>query len=505
MDFELEQNVVLCYETVGQASVCQEETQEAIVPDACPDILRIVEVCAQAFPTRGETGDGQATVVGMIQANVIYLPEKGELLQTMPLRLPFSVRGEIQGMGPDAILEMSARITRADARVLNPRKILLRCDLLVEVGALHRREYTVSSAVAHPERGHICQRQERLEYERISAAPRRIFPISEEIRLSGEQAPVLLGARASAVCAESKVIGNKLIFKGKTEVELLLQMPDGEMERRVESFPFSQILEAKGAGENGSCYVRLSVSEFSCVQPLDDPFHLMVEGEVLAMGRVRETEELDVLVDLYSTTHVTQPDWEEVRLWSPSQRMILPMALRDLLETGDVVRSVCDSRFLPGHMLWSREQDTVVVTTQGRVCVLYLDEERQPRLMEKDVELTARLNCPVGTELLDASVFPGELYLAPCAGGIEVRLSAELSALTARPQFVSVVSRAGLGESRSTEGVRPSVLLRLPERGETLWDIAKSCGTTQEEIMQANELAGEELPEGKMLLIPSVR
>ena len=505
MDFELEQNVVLCYETVGQASNCQEETQEAIVPDACPDILRIVEVCAQAFPTRGETGEGQATVVGMIQAHVLYLPEKGTLLQTMPLRLPFSVREEIPGVSTDAVLEMSARVTRADARILNPRKILLRCDLLVEVTALRRREYAIASAVAHPEQGHLCQRQERIEYERISAAPRRIFPISEEIRLTGDQPPALLGARASAVCAESRVIGSKLIFKGKTEVEMLLQMPDGEMERRVEAFPFSQILEAKGAGENGSSHVRLEMSEFSCVQPLDDPFHLMVEGEILAMGQVRETEEMDVLVDLYSTTHMTQPEREEVRLWSPGQRVTLPMSLRDLLETDDVVRGVCNSRFLPGHVLCTREQDALTVTSHGKVCVLYLDEERQPRLMEKDVELSTRLNCPMGAQLLQMSVIPGELYLSPCAGGVEIRLSAELSALIARPQCVAAISRAAMGEPRSCEGVRPSVLLRLPERGESLWDIAKACGTTREEIMQANELTGEEIPEGKMLLIPSVR
>ena len=46
MELELEQDVIVCYEVVGQASTCQEETQEAIVPDACPDILRLADVCA---------------------------------------------------------------------------------------------------------------------------------------------------------------------------------------------------------------------------------------------------------------------------------------------------------------------------------------------------------------------------------------------------------------------------------------------------------------------------
>ena len=505
MDFELEQNIIRCYETVGQGSFCQEETQEAIVPDACPDILRIVEVCAQAFPTRSEAGDGQASVVGMIQASVLYMPETGTLLQTIPLRLPFSVRADMPGVTPDAVLEMSARICKADARVLNPRKLLLRCDLITEITALCRREHAVSSAVLQPERGRICQRQEQLEQERLSAVPQRIFPISEEIRLTGSQPPILLRSRGSAQCTESRIIGTKLIFKGKTDVELLLQTPEGDMERRVESFPFSQILEAKGAGEGGSCQVQLELSEFSCVQPLDDPFHLMIEGEILAMGQVRETESIGILTDLYSTTHQVQPEYQNLRLFSPCQQVRLPQTLRDLLETDEVVRTVCDSSFHPGHVLCAQEQDALSLTAHGRISVLYLDEERRPRLMEKDAELISRFNCARGTEVMKLSFSPGELYAAPCAGGIEVRLSGEFSLLAAVPVTVCTIHRAELGEPRCSDRPRPSVILRLPETGEMLWDIAKACGTTCEEIMQANELTDDHLPEGKMLLIPSAR
>ena len=505
MDFELEQNIILCYESVGQASACQEETQEAIVPDACPDILRIVEVCAQAFPTRCEAGEGQATVVGMIQANVLYMPETGTLLQTIPLRLPFSLRIDVPGATTGAISEMSARICHADARILNPRKLLLRCELLAEVNILCRREHTLCSAVLHPEQGHICQRQESVEYERLSAVPQRIFPISEEIRLSGNQPPTLLWARASAQCSESRIIGTKLIFKGTTDVELLLQTPEGDMERRMESFPFSQILDAKGVGENGTCQLRLALNEFSCVQPLDDPFHLMLEGEILAMGQVRETEQFSLLTDLYSTTHHCLPEKQELRLYTPCQQTVIPQTFRDLLESETVVRSVCSCRFQPGHILCTPEKDAMVATAHGLISVLYLDEERRPRTIEKHIELSARTSIPVGSEVCGLTLDPGELYAAPCAGGIDFRLGVEFSMHTACPVSAEVIHRAALGEARSTDCTRPSVILRLPEAGETLWDIAKVCGTTCEEIMQANELADEALPEGKMLLIPSSR
>ena len=54
-------------------------------------------------------------------------------------------------------------------------------------------------------------------------------------------------------------------------------------------------------------------------------------------------------------------------------------------------------------------------------------------------------------------------------------------------------------------GPRPSVVIRRVERGEALWDIAKACGSTVEDIRCANTLPGEEAEVGALLLIPARR
>ena len=54
-------------------------------------------------------------------------------------------------------------------------------------------------------------------------------------------------------------------------------------------------------------------------------------------------------------------------------------------------------------------------------------------------------------------------------------------------------------------GPRPSVVIRRMERGEALWDIAKSCGSTVADICSANTLPGEDADAGTLLLIPARR
>ena len=59
-------------------------------------------------------------------------------------------------------------------------------------------------------------------------------------------------------------------------------------------------------------------------------------------------------------------------------------------------------------------------------------------------------------------------------------------------------------EKETEERRRPSLVLRRPKHGESLWDIAKAHRSSEEAIRKLNHMEGEELPEG-MMLIPAVR
>lgn len=507
MEFELEQDIVRGYELLGQTSICQEETQEAIVPDACPDILRLVDVCAQVFPERWEAGENQISAAGTIQVNLLYTPENGRELQRMGLKLPFQCQTEQKGCTPDSMLEICTRLRSADARLLNPRKVLFRMDLAVEFTVFQPREYSVCSGAQAEEKGTLCQLPEELEHECLTCIPQRVFPISEEISLpgTGGDAPVLLDSRLRAICSESRVIGNKLVLKGKVDADLLLQGADGLPECRTESFPFSQIMEAKGVGESGLCQVWLEVRSMTCTQLPEDRSRILLEAEILAQGQVRERKTLRVLKDIYSTSHELETEHRTLSLYGPGENMTLPQTLRDLLETEDIVRSICDCRFLLKQVVRSREADQLTLTAQGRVVVRYLDEHRCLKAAEKPVELPIRLNCPEGSECICHCFCPEETFASPCAGGIEIRFGVEFRIQLLHPMAIEVISKASMGEPRRQNGRRPSMILRLPEEGETLWDLAKSCGTTKERILQANELESEDIPRQKMLLIPSAR
>ena len=89
---------------------------------------------------------------------------------------------------------------------------------------------------------------------------------------------------------------------------------------------------------------------------------------------------------------------------------------------------------------------------------------------------------------------------------MELRCPLEFRYLSLLPRQTAGVAQVRLEEDAPRDpAARPSIVLRSVEEGERLWDIAKTYGTTTEDIVQANAL-GEEAPQaGQLLLIPKKR
>ena len=90
MELELEQTQLSGYEAVLDTTVFQEETLEMIVPDACPDILNIVDTEGWAELGSREAMEGRAEVSGTVRAAVLYLPDGADGMRRLEVAIPFA-------------------------------------------------------------------------------------------------------------------------------------------------------------------------------------------------------------------------------------------------------------------------------------------------------------------------------------------------------------------------------------------------------------------------------
>ena len=99
----------------------------------------------------------------------------------------------------------------------------------------------------------------------------------------------------------------------------------------------------------------------------------------------------------------------------------------------------------------------------------------------------------------------GELSAVPVTGGLEVRFGVEFYRIAMEEVRHNFVGGGRILPIPEGGRERPSVILRSIGAGESLWDIAKAYQSTAEDITAANELDGEQITEGTMLLIPRRR
>lgn len=508
MELEFDRDILKHYETVLDTTVCQEETLESIVPDACPDILRILDVCGQATLSGKQAKNGSVVVSGMVRASILYLPEDGAGLRRMEIGLPFTCQTEAAGLTDSGIVFASPRLRNAEARALNPRKVLLRVDLAIDLLACQPQNQVLCTEVLDQEEHAVCQRCYTGDTYPLISVEEKSFTFADKVRVQGGvNEPVqLLSVRAVPVCTESKLIGAKLIFKGTVELQMLLQESGGALFTNRESMPFSQVMEVAGVGETGNCRVQVELTDFRCEPDPDEVRGFGITLELLAQAQVWSRRPITILQDLYSTGWQSEVEQEELQFWSMGEQAVRSQGVREFLETQEVVRNVVDSRLVLGQVSQSREDGHLLLTGEACVCILYLDDREQLQTVRKTIPVACRLEYGGDNRCSCRCLCPGELFASPAAGGVEIRFALEFQCLMTSRLCIPSVTAARLTERRGAkEQPQPSVVLRMAVPGESLWSLAKAYGTTAEQIIRANELEDDHLPGGKMLLIPGVR
>ena len=133
---------------------------------------------------------------------------------------------------------------------------------------------------------------------------------SETISLSlgREGAAELLHCRTSGTVTETKVIGNKLIFKGVFLVSVLYRTTGGQLASASSELPFSQIMEIDSASESVqiSMHLQITGADIQIDGSDDEGRQLAVTIYYRAMALLRESREITLLTDLYSTAYETR-------------------------------------------------------------------------------------------------------------------------------------------------------------------------------------------------------
>ena len=79
----------------------------------------------------------------------------------------------------------------------------------------------------------------------------------------------------------------------------------------------------------------------------------------------------------------------------------------------------------------------------------------------------------------------------------------KIASSTVKP--ITLISDFAVDETRPmTRKTKGAMIIYFADVNENIWDVAKNYNASVEEIKRINELEGEEIPEGKLILVPMI-
>ena len=144
---------------------------ELIVPDSLEDILRILSCRRQCRIREKNVGQDAVSVSGEIDVTVMYIPETGDGVRVVGTTIPFEINFSAPGADSTSSAVTKLLALNADAKAVNPRKILISTSTVMELSCYKYSD--VGSSLPRTRRISCISKQASLNAKALYSFPKK--------------------------------------------------------------------------------------------------------------------------------------------------------------------------------------------------------------------------------------------------------------------------------------------------------------------------------------------
>lgn len=498
MEMALKKDIYEDLALVWQGTLNREFTAECVVPDAMPDVGSIVDAEGVLTLRSKDTEAGSVLLAASISAFVLYMPDSGGVMQSLPVTMPVELSMEAPAADTDCRTVARLRIRTLDARMTNSRKISIRADVAAEAQSYQKRRLEIAVALEdEASSAHVLTQTAAMTA--VSDVREKTFVVTDEYQLPAARGSSILSQRAEAVVEDVKYVSGKAVFRGRVRVNLILAGAEDEkiVSGRYET-EFSQIMEVSGEGEIvPEIMIMLTGVYFDLPDQGEENGRITAEIHLAAQCVCRQTREISYMADLYSNRTMLTGQAEPLELITGTRNVSVRQTVTGSAEPSGAGGEVLGLFARVGSI--AVEGDVVKAAVGIRLICRQQDGTYSLSRCRLAAEFPADL--PEGTELACVTVTVTDVYYAPSGAGMDVRVSLQMEALALSRQTIFCVSQVTEDAAAwETMPLTASVTLARVGPETDMWALARRYHSTVDAIEKANE--GRERG---LLLIPKCR
>lgn len=511
MELNISKQAVTINEMAYEGSLEQPVESDVLLPDYCPDIVKIL----RCFCTPKITGTqvlGDKLSVDLSCLLRVYYLGADKNIRCIEQKMPFTKTGDLKVQTPNPIVETSCKADYVNCRAVNQRRFEIRCAVTIDCRIFSRSS---SEVVCGAEGCGIQLKSTPCQVTEICADISRQFSLHEDLQLSSQKPGVQSIIRQDCCCriSDYKVISGKVIVKGELLIHLLYQpeTEDSSPEIMEYSLPVSQIVDVEGVDENSVCEVALCVvsGEFTPKVDLEGESRLLaMDCTLTARVRAHRRQDLQLITDCYSTEYECRIERSPMSCLDLIKVVDEKLLHKCSMNIPDGTDSVIDLCCLVTDTSSRTESGAVVAMMKLLLCLFGRDSEGDIFYYEQPEECELRI--PIDTSGDAVLFYPtanvlSVSYSLSGTSSLECRIEIAVGGCVyslMRPKVaVSISCDTAKAKERPGDA---SLIIYYATGGEDVWEIAKRYNTSLEAVMRENALDSTTLQDKRMLLIPIV-
>lgn len=508
MDLNLRQEEIKYIRQICKTNFTKEETAEVIVPDALPDIMRILDTDAAVLLRSKEADNGRLTIAGIVSTSVIYIPDGVSGVRKMETNIPFSVSIDNPDITQDSKMIVNITLASADAKAVNPRKIMLRANLTINAACYAADKFQFSTDVENGEEHGLEVQHKSSNLQFISDVCEKTFILSDEYKLPSAKAPIaeVLKTVVKLRSEDAKNVGSKIIFKGTADIMMYYRDEAGELESAEFSTTFSQIIETEFDGEGTYDIETMLTGVYVTTESnsADEERNILIELHAVAQCVVYTERDLNYIFDTYSTKYTINAETTEREIICYSDTENVNELVRGTIEIPAIVRNIIGTNIHVGMVTVEQIGNEKKIRCDVNASVTFMAEDGRLLTCNKKFAAEKTVACESNIILYAEAWCGSEIYTALSSEGIDIRLPINFKIESFAAERLPMITLISCDNNTAIDfSGKPSVILKRVERGDTLWKLAKQYNSQVCLIKEANGIEDEyNLEIGRLLIIP---
>ena len=476
-----------------------ELTQEIRLSDGMPDIGRVLASWGQPILRSKEWQGDMITVAGGIMAWILYAPEDGTAPRCMETWIPFQLKWELERSENEGTIRVCPLVRFVDSRSISARKMMIRAGIAAMAEAMTPEQIQTFHPGELPEDIQLLKNTYPVRIPK--EAGEKTFLIDEQLQLpEGTAEPErLLAYTITPQVQEKRVAGDKVTLRGTGRIHIVYRCSEGIVHAADMEIPFAQFAQLEDSyGAEAQTETMVGTTSLELLQ--NEGSLLRIKCGLVAQYLITDRYLAEVTEDAYSLRCKVDLNMEELKLPSILEQRAELIPVQQKIPGLDA--DMVDTVFLPDFPHQNRLGDQIALELFGQLQILYYAKDgslqgssaRWQSEMQMMADVESKM-CFIPEEygVVQATASTGELTLN---GQLKLEIQAQ------NQTSIPMVTGLEIGQQKQADADRPSLIICRVE-DQSIWNLAKQCGSTVKEIERINHLQGQPSAD-QMLLIPVI-